>query len=129
MSESQFPRSLFPQFTEEELEEASKSIKASVDWTKFNKWIEAGEPFTEHDELISMDQKLENGSPHKRPDRTKRYNVVGRREQGNGISSYSSAGKAKQKSGKRSNGITSNKRTQTTACKESEYCCKISGSK
>ena len=65
MSESQFPRSMFPQFTEEELEKASKSIKSSVNWTEYNKWVEAGRPFQEHDEII-MNQKLENGSPHKR---------------------------------------------------------------
>jgi hypothetical protein len=65
MSESQFPRSMFPQFTEEELEKVSKSFKSSVNWTEYNKWVKAGRPFQEHDEII-MKQKLKNGSPHKR---------------------------------------------------------------
>jgi hypothetical protein len=65
MSESQFPRSLFPQFTEQQLEEASKNFKSSVNWTSYKKWIEDGEPFVEHDEVIN-DLKLENGSGSQR---------------------------------------------------------------
>ena len=61
MSQSQFSRSLFPQFTEEELEKASKSFKSSVNWTEYNKWVEVGRPFQEHEEII-MNQKLENDS-------------------------------------------------------------------
>ncbi|GBB85499.1 hypothetical protein RclHR1_01200013 [Rhizophagus clarus] len=128
MSESQFPRFLFPQFTEEELQEASKLIHSSVDWTEYNKWVEAGEPFKEHDELLPMNQKLENGSTQRRSAGTKRRNVIRKQKQGNGISSNKSDGKANQKAEKRYNEITSDKRTETTACKESEYCCKISGS-
>ncbi|EXX67892.1 hypothetical protein RirG_110250 [Rhizophagus irregularis DAOM 197198w] len=47
MSESQFPRSQFSHFTEEE----------------YDKWVEAGKPFEQHNELlVYLDQKLENGS-------------------------------------------------------------------
>ena len=67
MSESQFPRSLFPQFTEGELEKASKSFKSSVNWTEYNKWVEAGRPYEEHDEVL-MNLELKNGSPQKRSD-------------------------------------------------------------
>ena len=66
MSEAKFPKYLFPQFTEEEIEKASKSINSSVNWTEYDKWIKAGKPYQEHDELI-IDQKLENESAHKRP--------------------------------------------------------------
>ena len=65
MSETQFPRSQFPQYTEEQFERASKSFKSSVNWAKYKEWVEAGKPFKEHDELLSIDQadqKLENGS-------------------------------------------------------------------
>ncbi|CAG8616150.1 14485_t:CDS:2 [Rhizophagus irregularis] len=63
MSETQFPRSLFPQFTEAQLEEISKRFKSSVNWTKYNKWVEDGEPFVEHDEIIDQ-----NGSSPRSPD-------------------------------------------------------------
>ncbi|CAB5205239.1 unnamed protein product [Rhizophagus irregularis] len=118
MSESQFPRSLFPQFTEEELQEASKLSHSSVDWIEYNKWVEAGEPFEEHDELMSMNQKLENGSTQRRSTGTKRHNVIRKRKQRNGISSNKSDGKANKKSGKKSDEITSNARAKTTACNE-----------
>ncbi|GBB91201.1 hypothetical protein RclHR1_18390002 [Rhizophagus clarus] len=120
MSESQFPRFLFPQFTEEELQEASKLIHSSVDWTEYNKWVEAGEPFKEHDELLPMNQKLENGSTQRRSAESKNreMELVLTRVMGRRI----------KKAEKRYNEITSDKRTETTACKESEYCCKISGS-
>ncbi|PKY46034.1 hypothetical protein RhiirA4_460785 [Rhizophagus irregularis] len=58
---SQFSRSLFPQFTKQQLEEASKNFKSSVNWTSYKKWIEDREPFVEHDEVIN-DLKLENRS-------------------------------------------------------------------
>jgi hypothetical protein len=61
MSESQFPRSLFPQFTEEEIKEVIKFSKDSVNWTEYNKWVEAGRPYEEHDEVL-MNLELENGS-------------------------------------------------------------------
>ncbi|PKY60666.1 hypothetical protein RhiirA4_412779 [Rhizophagus irregularis] len=128
MSESQFPRSLFPQFTEEELQEASRISHSSVNWTEYYKWVEAGEPFKEHDELMSMNQKLENGSTQRRSAGTKQHNVIRIRKQGNGISSNKSDGKANQKARKRSDEITSNARAKTTACDESKYCCKSSGS-
>jgi len=51
MSESQFPRSLFPQFTEDELKEIGESLKSSVNWTEYNKWLEEGQPFEEHEEI------------------------------------------------------------------------------
>ena len=62
---SQFPRSLFPQFTEEEVERVRKIIKCPVNWTKYNKWVEAGRPYTEHDEIL-MDLKVENESSQTR---------------------------------------------------------------
>ncbi|PKY63375.1 hypothetical protein RhiirA4_492065, partial [Rhizophagus irregularis] len=48
----------------EELEEVSEDFKASVNWTRYKKWIEDGEPFVEHDELIDLivDRKIENES-------------------------------------------------------------------
>ncbi|CAB5201103.1 unnamed protein product [Rhizophagus irregularis] len=113
MSESQFPRSLFPQFTEEELQKASKISHSSVNWTEYNKWVKAGEPFKEHDELMSMNQKLKNGSTQRRLAGTKQYNIIRTRKQGNEISSNKSDGKANQKA-------------QTTTCDESKYCCKSS---
>ncbi|PKY60932.1 hypothetical protein RhiirA4_485253 [Rhizophagus irregularis] len=64
MSKTQFPQSQFSQYTEEQLERASKSFKSSVNWAKYKEWVEAGKPFKEHDELLSIDQadqKLENG--------------------------------------------------------------------
>ncbi|GBC29306.2 hypothetical protein GLOIN_2v1488768 [Rhizophagus irregularis DAOM 181602=DAOM 197198] len=114
MSKSQFPRSLFPQFTEEELQKASKISHSSVNWTEYNKWVKAGEPFKEHDELMSMNQKLKNGSTQRRLAGTKQYNIIRTRKQRNGISSNKNDGKANQKA-------------QTTTCDESKYCCKSSG--
>ena len=37
-----------------------------MNWPEYYKWVEAGKPFVEHDEII-MNQKLENESTHKRP--------------------------------------------------------------
>ncbi|CAB4432737.1 unnamed protein product [Rhizophagus irregularis] len=128
MSEAKFPKYLFPQFTEEEIEKASKSINSSVNWTEYDKWIKAGKPYQEHDELI-IDQKLENESAHKRPARTRSNNVVRRRKQENGFSSKKSAGKATRNTGKRSDEITSNERTPSTSSEKSEYCYKKSRSK
>ncbi|PKC06644.1 hypothetical protein RhiirA5_400273 [Rhizophagus irregularis] len=65
MSETQFSWSQFPQYTEEQLKRASKSFKSSVNWAKYKEWVEAGKPFKEHNELLSIDQadqKLENSS-------------------------------------------------------------------
>lgn len=59
MTESQFPRYLFPQFTEEELEEASKRSRTSVNWTEYNKWVKDGKPYEEED---FIDQKCKNDS-------------------------------------------------------------------
>lgn len=59
MSESQFPRSLFPQFTEEDFKEASENFKSYVNWTEYNKWVEAGSPYEEHDEIL-MNLNLEH---------------------------------------------------------------------
>ncbi|CAG8518710.1 15077_t:CDS:2, partial [Rhizophagus irregularis] len=74
---SQFPRSLFPQFTEQQLEEASKNFKSSD-----------GEPFVEHDEVIN-DLKLENGSgSQRRPAGTGRSDVDNSRERRHEISSH-----------------------------------------
>ncbi|PKC05321.1 hypothetical protein RhiirA5_421038 [Rhizophagus irregularis] len=112
MSESQFPRSLFPQFTEEELQKASKISHSSVNWTEYNKWVKAGEPFKEHDELMSMNQKLKNGSTQRRLAGTKQYNIIRTRKQGNEISSNKSDGKANQKA-------------QTTTCDETIYINQI----
>ncbi|RGB39621.1 hypothetical protein C1646_754256 [Rhizophagus diaphanus] len=66
MSEAKFPKYLFPQFTEEEIEKATRIINSSVNWTEYDKWVKAGKPYQEHDEL-NIDQKLENESAHKRP--------------------------------------------------------------
>ncbi|CAB4434912.1 unnamed protein product [Rhizophagus irregularis] len=128
MFESQFPQSLFPQFTEEELQEASKISHSSVNWTEYDKWVKAGEPFKEHDELISMNQKLENGSIQKKSAGTKQHNVIKIHKQENGISSNKSDGKVNQKVQKKNNKITSNAKAKTTTCNESKYCCKSSGS-
>ncbi|CAB4420760.1 hypothetical protein RhiirA5_477181 [Rhizophagus irregularis] len=122
MSETQFPRSLFPQFTEAQLEEISKRFKSSVNWTKYNKWVEDGEPFVEHDEIIDQ-----NGSSPRSPDGTKQCNVDRNRGLRNGSSSLNSARKTNQKTRERSNGTPSPARTQTTACDEREYCGKNSG--
>ncbi|CAG8739662.1 hypothetical protein RhiirA1_464249 [Rhizophagus irregularis] len=124
MSETQFSWSQFPQYTEEQLKRASKSFKSSVNWAKYKEWVEAGKPFKEHNELLSIDQadqKLENSS-YNRPVETKRCNVIRQREQRNGFSSYKSVGKANRITGKRSNDISSTNRTKTTSCNEGEYC-------
>ncbi|PKK58754.1 hypothetical protein RhiirC2_795816 [Rhizophagus irregularis] len=52
-------------FTEEQLARASKSIKSSVNWTEYDKWVKAGKPFVEHDKLMFIDQKRKNGSYRK----------------------------------------------------------------
>src|SRR5687767_6549279 len=64
MSESQFPWSLFPQFTEEEIKKVVENSKGSVNWTEYNKWVEAGRPYEEHDEVL-MNLEPKNGSPQK----------------------------------------------------------------
>ncbi|RIA88312.1 hypothetical protein C1645_739508 [Glomus cerebriforme] len=51
MSQSQFPKSLFSHFTEDELKKISESYKSSVNWTKYNKWLKEGQPFEEHEEI------------------------------------------------------------------------------
>ncbi|CAB5184606.1 unnamed protein product [Rhizophagus irregularis] len=120
MSESQIPRSLFPQFTEEQLARASKNIKSSVNWTEYDKWVKAGKPFVEHDELMFIDQKRENGT-YRRPTGTELYNVERRGERGTGNSSQKSVGKEFGNAGKRSNKNSSTKRTQTTTCGNGKY--------
>ncbi|GBB86587.1 hypothetical protein RclHR1_00130028 [Rhizophagus clarus] len=83
MSEVQFPQSQFSHFTEKQLERASKNFKSSINWIKYKEWVEAGKPFKEHDELLSInqtDQKLENGSFYNRPVKTKLCNIIKQKE-------------------------------------------------
>lgn len=58
MSDFQSFRSHFPQFTEKELKEAIEISKGSVNWIEYNKWVEEGRPYEEHDEVL-MNLKLE----------------------------------------------------------------------
>jgi hypothetical protein len=51
MSQSQFPKSLFSHFTEDELKKISESYKSSVNWTEYNKWLKEGQPYEEHEEI------------------------------------------------------------------------------
>src|SRR5436305_7610476 len=51
MSQSQFPKAYFSQFTEDELKKISESFKSSVNWTEHNKWLKEGQPFEEHEEI------------------------------------------------------------------------------
>ncbi|GBC18715.2 hypothetical protein RhiirA5_394564 [Rhizophagus irregularis] len=105
MSESKISRSLFPQFTEEQLEEVSKIFKSSVNWTSYKKWVEDGKPYEEHDELIGI-RKLENGS-QRRPTGTVRGNVDRNGEHRNGSSSHHSVRKTARTTGKKGNRNTS----------------------
>ncbi|CAB5155640.1 hypothetical protein RhiirA5_361275 [Rhizophagus irregularis] len=120
MSESQIPQSLFPQFTKEQLARASKSIKSSVNWTEYNKWVKAGKPFVEHDELMFIDQKRKNGS-YRKPTEIELYNVERKEKQETGNSFQKSARKKIGNAGKKSNKNSFIERTQTTTCENSEY--------
>ncbi|CAB5184152.1 hypothetical protein GLOIN_2v1777437 [Rhizophagus irregularis DAOM 181602=DAOM 197198] len=62
-------------------------LEASVNWTEYNKWVEAGRPYEEHDEIL---MNLEVEMDLLKQDqlvRTKRH-VKGRREYGNGNSNH-----------------------------------------
>lgn len=52
MSDYQSLRSLFPQFKEEVLKKAIEISKCPVNWNKYNKWVEAGRPYEEHEEVL-----------------------------------------------------------------------------
>ncbi|RGB37478.1 hypothetical protein C1646_666138 [Rhizophagus diaphanus] len=105
MLESQISQSLFPQFTEEQLARA-----------KYDKWVKAEKLFVEHDELMFIDQKYENGS-YRKPTGTELYNVEKRGERGTGNSSQKNAGKKIENARKRSNKNSFAERTQTTTGK------------
>ncbi|PKY40569.1 hypothetical protein RhiirA4_453962 [Rhizophagus irregularis] len=98
MSQSQFPRSLFFQFTEDELKKISESYKSSVNWTEYNKWLKAGQPFEEHEEI----ELFTNGSSQRQVSAgTEICNVDRRQEQSIGVRSRRSEGKANHKAGKK----------------------------
>lgn len=59
MYDLQSLRSLFPQFTEEELKEAIEISKCPVNWTEYNKWVAEGFPYEEDDDVL-MNLKPEN---------------------------------------------------------------------
>ncbi|PKY41124.1 hypothetical protein RhiirA4_454648 [Rhizophagus irregularis] len=73
-----------------------------------------------------MNLKLENGSSQTRSVETRQH-VNRRQELGNGISTRRNSGGQIDKPGKQANGTSSTIRTQTTACKEGEYCSQDSG--
>ncbi|CAB5116411.1 hypothetical protein RhiirA5_378585 [Rhizophagus irregularis] len=126
MSESQFPRSLFPQFTEEDFKEASENFKSYVNWTEYDKWVEAGCPYEEHDEIL-MNLNLEhNGSSQTRSIGTRRH-VNGKREYINEIRPNGNSRKTNHKVGKTSNATPSNEGTKIAVCKKSEHCNQGSG--
>ncbi|CAG8735633.1 uncharacterized protein OCT59_021068 [Rhizophagus irregularis] len=126
MSESQFPRSLFPQFTEEDFKEASENFKSYVNWTEYDKWVEAGCPYEEHDEIL-MNLNLEhNGSSQTRSTGTRRH-VNGKREYINEIRPNGNSRKTNHKVGKTSNATPSNEGTKIAVCKKSEHCNQGSG--
>ena len=39
---------------EEKVKKLNEELKASVNWTELAKWIEAGEPYEEHEEVLSQ---------------------------------------------------------------------------
>ncbi|RGB39194.1 hypothetical protein C1646_740246 [Rhizophagus diaphanus] len=125
MTESQFPRYLFPQFTEEELEEASKRSRSSVNWTEYNKWVKDGKPYEEED---FIDQKCKNES-QQRSVGAKRGNLIRKGRSGHGVESNDSSGKTTRKTWKKSIVFAStNTKSKTATCEDGEYSNKTLGS-
>ncbi|RGB31168.1 hypothetical protein C1646_671106 [Rhizophagus diaphanus] len=119
MSDYQSLRSLFPQFKEEVLKKAIEISKCPVNWNKYNKWVEAGRPYEEHEEVL-MNLKHEYES-QKRSVGTRKY-ADGRRECRNGVSTQRNSRNADRNAGKKSNGTPSSTRTKTTDRKEVSFC-------
>ncbi|GES85137.1 hypothetical protein GLOIN_2v1488768 [Rhizophagus clarus] len=84
MSESQFPRSLFSHFTEDELKKISESLKSSVNWTEYNKWLKEGQPFEEHEEIELFINRGNSSSQRQISIGTERCSIGRCREQENG---------------------------------------------
>ncbi|PKY49466.1 hypothetical protein RhiirA4_422977 [Rhizophagus irregularis] len=115
MSDFQSFRSHFPQFTEKELKEAIEISKGSVNWIEYNKWVEEGRPYEEHDEVL-MNLKLEYES-QTRSVETRQY-ADGKRECRNGVSTHRNSRNAVQNIRKTSNETPSAIGTKTTAHEE-----------
>ncbi|POG62762.1 hypothetical protein GLOIN_2v1784882 [Rhizophagus irregularis DAOM 181602=DAOM 197198] len=113
------------QFTEEELEEASKRSRTSVNWTEYNKWVKDGKPYEEED---FIDQKCKNDS-QQRSVGAKRGNLIRKGRSGHGVKSNDSSGKTTRKAWKKSIVFAStNTKSKTTTCKDGEYSNKTLGS-
>ncbi|GBB83404.1 hypothetical protein RclHR1_10120004 [Rhizophagus clarus] len=101
MSESQFPRSLFSHFTEDELKKISESLKSSVNWTEYNKWLKEGQPFEEHEEIELFINRGNSSSQRQISIGTERCSIGRCREQENGGNTHCSEGKANSKARKK----------------------------
>ncbi|PKY46780.1 hypothetical protein RhiirA4_461745 [Rhizophagus irregularis] len=121
MSDFESLRSLFPQFTEEELKKALKISKCPVNWVEYNKWVEEGCPYEEHDEVL-LNLKAEQT----RSVGARKY-AVGSGECRNGVSTHSNSRNANQNAGKTSNETPSTTKSKTTDRKKGEYRDKASG--
>ncbi|GBC04172.1 hypothetical protein RclHR1_05550009 [Rhizophagus clarus] len=124
MSDFESLRSLFPQFTEEELKEAIEISKCPVNWIEYNKWVEEGSPYEEHDEVI-LNLKHEYES-QTRSVGARKY-TVGKGGCRNGVSTHRNSMNANQYTGKTSNKTPSTTRSKTTDRKKGEYRDQASG--
>ncbi|RIA84823.1 hypothetical protein C1645_742046 [Glomus cerebriforme] len=135
-----FPRSLFSHFTEDELKKISESLKSSVNWTEYNKWLKEGQPFEEHEEIELFINHGNGSSQSQVSTGTERSDSgesslgefgIGRyQEQENGGNTYHSEGKANSKARKESYFTSPFTRSKAEAVtwNDHEHCRKVPGS-
>ncbi|RIA97995.1 hypothetical protein C1645_813376 [Glomus cerebriforme] len=87
----------------EEIKSAIKISKDFVNWIVYNKWIDAGRPYEEHDKVL-MNLEFENKSSQTRSAKCENRN-----------NNYRNSGNVNQKARKISIDLSSTKRTETTA--------------
>uniref|UniRef100_U9TGA3 Uncharacterized protein n=1 Tax=Rhizophagus irregularis (strain DAOM 181602 / DAOM 197198 / MUCL 43194) TaxID=747089 RepID=U9TGA3_RHIID len=110
--------------SEEKLKELRESIRSTIDWGAYSKWIAEGEPYEEHEEvLLFLNQKKhESEIAYSKPDGTRRHNPDRGRGYYNGRTSNRGSRKTDQKTRKASNHITPTKGAKTTTRNNGQHC-------
>ncbi|CAB4403733.1 hypothetical protein RhiirA5_373678 [Rhizophagus irregularis] len=119
--------SFMSKVSEEKLKELRESIRSTIDWGAYSKWIAEGEPYEEHEEvLLFLNQKKhESEIAYSKPDGTRRHNPDRGRGYYNGRTSNRGSRKTDQKTRKASNHITPTKGAKTTTRNNGQHCSKV----
>ncbi|GES80024.1 hypothetical protein GLOIN_2v1774321 [Rhizophagus clarus] len=105
----------------------SESYKSSVNWTEYNKWLEEGKPFEEHEEIELFINRGNGSSQGQVSAGTERCSIVEKREPVNGVRSHCSKWKANQKARKKSYYTPPSAGSKTATRNDHEHHGKILG--